>query len=312
MQGSRWSRDRFGFPTTRRESIRLLAGFTLVSLTKRLHAEEPSAAEATARRRFEEVGLTNVGVSRSEHYLALGDAQTDFREEALAIAERLAGSYREYFTGKELPVKFPDRRMTVVALKGRSSYAAFKGEEIPDAEAGHYDIDADRLVIFDSRGPGGLPGSTNQRRINTLTLVHEAIHQLTFDTGLVSRESDVPVALSEGLATFGELWTRDQPRLGQFNRPRLLALKTHDWIPVEEILTDDTLFEKEDAAQSAYSIAWLLTHTLLKTRARQFKVYLDLVRTRKDATHRSADAEKAFGPLERLDRELKKLARNNL
>ncbi len=48
---------------------------------------------------------------------------------------------------------------------------------------------------------GGRNAST---RVNTFTLVHEAIHQLTYNTGLLDRQADVPVAISEGLATFGE------------------------------------------------------------------------------------------------------------
>ena len=66
------------------------------------------------------------------------------------------------------------------------SYAAFKGEPAGDDEGGIYDVEADRLVIFDA-GPGRGAGRTERPcRLNTFTLVHEATHQLTFDTGLLS------------------------------------------------------------------------------------------------------------------------------
>ena len=36
------------------------------------------------------------------------------------------------------------------------------------------------------------------------TLVHEATHQLSFNTGLLNREGDTPLCIVEGLGTYGE------------------------------------------------------------------------------------------------------------
>ena len=86
---------------------------------------------------------------------------------------------------------------------------------------GHYELDTNRLVIFDFRPGGGPPAGANPKRINTFTLIHEATHQLTFNTGLLDRQGDVPVAVSEGLAMYAELGHDGRSVLGMINRPRL-------------------------------------------------------------------------------------------
>src|SRR5207244_4222856 len=40
--------------------------------------------------------------------------------------------------------------------------------------------------------------------INIATIMHEAAHQMSFNTGLLNREGDCPLWLGEGLATYCE------------------------------------------------------------------------------------------------------------
>ena len=62
-------------------------------------------------------------------------------------------------------------------------------------------------------------------RLNLFTLVHEIAHQLSFNTGLFQRTRVPPLCLSEGLATYVELWQPDvKNAIGGVNRPRLQAL----------------------------------------------------------------------------------------
>jgi hypothetical protein len=274
-------------------------------------------AEEVVRRRAAKAGLTGLGTSRTDHYLAIGDAPARFREEALELCEKLLGSYQKYFQNKQFEIKQPARRMTVVVLAGRVSYAAYKGEPVGSEEAGLYEIDTDQLVIFDARGPGGPAGGlqgVDPRSMNTFSLVHEAIHQLTYDTGLLTRGGDVPLAVTEGLATYGELWSKTHPVIGVFNRLRLQVLGQAgtEWIPVAKLLTDDEVFSNVGTVQAAYAEAWLLTHMLMKNRSAKFRAYLGLIRHRTDARHRADDATQALGDLDRLDRDLKKTARNLL
>lgn len=306
-------------------SIRLhrrawLAGSIAVGLLRpsRAWADPPEGdAEAVAAswKRAEEVGLKGLGTTRTEHYVAVGDSPESFRGEALGLCEKLAGSFLSHFRAKGFEITLPARPLTVVALAGRESYGAFKGTPLSEVEGGYYEVLADRLVIFDFRegGPDAPRLPANARRINTFSLVHEAIHQLTFATGMLDRRADVPVALSEGLATYGELWQASSPSIGKVNRPRLAVLSQPGgvvWIEIERLLTDDNLFRKAETEQLAYAEAWLLVSQLLKTKAGTSKLiaYLDRLRGKDDPSTRAEVAREALGDLERLDRDLKKAA----
>jgi hypothetical protein len=267
------------------------------------------------RRRAAKAGLRELGTSRTEHYLGVGDAPKSFREEALHLCERILDSFQTYFQAKGFPVKAPSRRMIVVVLADKRSYVAYKGELALEAEAGFYSIEADELAIFDSRGAAGV-AVDDARWVNTFTLVHEAVHQLTFDTGMLDRAADVPVAVSEGLATYSELWQPRTPKIGQFNRLRVRVLGEPgtEWLPLEKLLTDDRVFADAATVQMAYAESWLLVHQLLRTTggATKLRTYLNILRTRRDAAHRADDAARALGKLSNLDRELKRTARNVL
>ena len=123
----------------------------------------------------------------------------------MRIGRALATAFQKHFRGKGFDVTLPEHRLTVVTLAGPDSYAAFLGEDPGQVVGGHYDLDTNRLVIFDFR-PDAANLAADPERINTLTLIHEATHQLTFNTGLLNRLGDVPLCLSEGLATYGEVW----------------------------------------------------------------------------------------------------------
>lgn len=267
------------------------------------------------RARTAEAGIKNAGVDVSDHFVGVGDAPSAFRIKALKLCESLAATFLQHFKAKGFEVTLPRDRMVVVTLADRESYAAFKGEDVDDSEGGHFDVAGNRLAVFDFlNGRGKAVG--NVRTMNTFTLVHESIHQLTFNTGLLDPQGDVPDAVSEGLATYGELWQLGKPQIGQKNGLRLAQLKNPSsddagWIPVVELLTDDKLFSDGKTEQRAYAEAWLLVYDLMQTKAgaKKLQNYLRALHSRRDTGHRIAVAEEALGDLEKLDNGLKKRVR---
>ena len=152
--------------------------------------------------------------------------------------------------------------------------------------------------------------------MNTFTLVHEATHQLTFNSGLLSRQGDVPVALSEGLATYGEVWRKDRPSLERPNLLRLGVLKKPGrgragWIPLAKLLTNDNLFSDEKTEQLAYAESCLWIYDLLQTAPGVKTLQTYLAASVSGATRAGGweDAEGAFGDLTRVDAGLKSAAR---
>lgn len=290
-----------------------------------LLADEPKPSredEATIKAVEEQArkaGLAGFETTTSEHYLAAGNAPDAFRKRALEICEKLAKDYLSHFQFKNLSVKPPVHRLTVVTLADAASFSAFSGMEAAQGVGGFYDRDSNRLVILDNRAQEG----ANQdlaKQANLVSLVHEATHQLTFNTGLLNRDGDVPVALSEGLATYAETW---QPgsrlsRIGHDNAGRRQGFQfarrqQQAWIPLDQLLQKDDLFTGggggDAALQLAYAEAWTLVFQLLQPiSVARFRAYLRAIRDRKDSTNRLEDAKKAFGNLDDLDRSMRRKA----
>jgi hypothetical protein len=257
--------------------------------------------------------LGDFRTSETEHFAGVGNAPDAYRDAALGICESLGKVYQQVFRDKGFAVELPDRRMTVVTLKDRETYGKFLGEAVGAEVGGHYDVDANRLVIFDFRADGP-DRAANAERVNTFTLVHETMHQLTFNTGLLDRRADVPVAVSEGLAMYGELWqhTNRRATLGIINKGRLHVFLDQaearlTWFPVEELLANDGLFEGDDE-QVAYAESWLLVHYLMKTSTRlpRFRDYLKALAGQGERARRLEVARASLGDLGALDRELKR------
>src|SRR6185312_9785165 len=114
-------------------------------------------------------------------------------------------------------------------------------------------------------------------------------------------------------AMYAEVRSPDgvRAKLGSANHPRLDVLKSAaaqgtPWFTTASLFEDDAIFEQAEHEQLAYAQSWLLVHGLMgPARSKAFAGYLAAIRTRRDAKQRVADATAAFGPLDRLDRELR-------
>ena len=261
-------------------------------------------------------GMDRFDESESPGFRGIGDAPASFREGALKVCEGVAADYRKHFAAKGFSLVEPLGRLIVVVLKGPQSYAAFAGEAVGDSDGGHYDLKDNWLVMFDFRGQGANPKAPIAEVDNTFTLVHETFHLLTFNTGVLDREADVPLLVSEGLATYGETWApRRKGQIGSKNlrRRKGLALAKGEgarWIPLETLLADDKAFGDEaDAStqQLAYAESALFASKMLHDKGwlPKFRDYLKALREANDPTERREIAKAHLGDLARLDREVR-------
>ena len=286
----------------RRDLLRLgvawAAGSRLVRGDDALDAIERKAKAA---------GLPPFRTAETATFRGIGDAPAAFIDESLAVCEALAVDYRKQFARREFPLTEPAGKLQIVVLSSPRAYAAFEKTDDPgEGVGGHYDLAGNYQVTFDSRvgatGPAGLA-----ERVNSFTLVHETIHHLTYNTGVLDRASVVPTAISEGLATFAETWRpRKRGEIGQTNRLRLDARRGARWIPVARLLTEDALFEAPETRDVAYAEAYLLTSWFLKdpARTRRFVAYLDALRKKPAPKEREAVARQHLGDLKQLDGQL--------
>ena len=304
--------------TSRRQFLLATIGGAITAGFAR--AADPGVPASTFDKELEAVqarlaaaGIKGARSSTYEFYEGIGNSSDRHRNDALKICYDLSTVYIKHFQDRRFRVEAPKRKLIVVSLKDRKSYEAFS-ENAPGAEVGgHYDLETNALVVFDFRQDKE-KRATSAQRINTFTLVHESLHQLMYNTGLLSRQSDVPVAISEGLAAYGELWQSSAKRapFGRVNMSRLQVLKDlrsnqKDAPTVESLLTKDDLFGDEDSSQAAYAQSWLLVHYFMRPdHVDKFRAYLIAVNTRTDASHRLEDAKTHLGDLNKLDASLRR------
>ena len=221
---------------------------------------------------FKKAALPVPTVTRTNRFVAVGSARPDFIRQILRMADDTAISYNRYFSQARLPVKFAPDRMLIVVLANAGQYSKLMGENKARNEGGHYDLDENWTVTFDHRGRSKSTRSSLERA-NQVTLLHEVSHQLSFNTGMLNINSDVPMLLSEGLATLAEPAGQTiTPGFGQANGPRLSVLNQlmkrnrRAWIPLRDLLVADNAFDAPDDAtlQMAYSQSWLFWDTVLQ------------------------------------------------
>jgi Protein of unknown function (DUF1570) len=272
-------------------------------------AKEIAQVQAIAKK----AGLEHFSSSQTAHFLGIGDADARFRNRALSICESLASVFVQHFNAKGFKLTLPKERLTVITLQSAESYQAFINDNPGAKVGGHYDLDTNRLVMFDFRPVGNGPGVVNDpTRVNLLTLVHETTHLLCFNTGLLSRESNVPDWVSEGFATYFELWRNKQSRIGEPNVPWLAHLKNtrtegKPWIPITDLFADDKKFD-DDTLELSYAESWLTVHYLMKSQQQtaKFRAYLAGLPSEEAAANRLRYAEKHLGSLEKLEHEVER------
>lgn len=305
--------------TTRRTWLAGVGAASLgLGLTRRLRAIEDleTWTVPSIRRRFDELGLGPCSEAESERFHAVGDAPKSFLESSVALCEGLAQDYLRHFRLKRFDPVEPPGKLVLVGFKEAGSYAAFLEIEPVAVVPGEYLQVGNAVCFYDKRADPGDPRAA--QLMNTLTLCHEATHQLTFNTGLLRRDGDVPLVISEGLAQYGE--TRRPGGRGsigdlnvqRFNVLKPLALADQPSLPLRDLLNDDP-FDSPDQAtvDLAYAQSWLLIYWLLDRpeRTSKFRTYLDAIRPRNDPLNRLLDIETHLGDWAQIDQDLARFAR---
>lgn len=281
-----------------------------------LSPEDTRAVEAV-RARALKVQLGPIEVRWTDHFVGVGDAPPrDYIDQALLRCEAFAKDFLDHFGKIGFKLRYPTQRMVVVAMKDADSYQAYSGEERGAAVGGHYDLGDNQLVVFDFRA-NQAQLAAGAKRINTFTLIHEAAHMLCYNTGLLTNVRDIPDAISEGLATYAEIWTPPRPRehsaIGRVNLPRLNVFLQDDarWISVERLLADDAVFQDEATVDVAYAESWLLVHSLLRRpeSVARFRAYLAGLPGLDSKVDRKEYAASKLGSLNELDAEMRRNGR---
>ena len=274
-------------------------------------APEPPPSPAELGKRLLAELPTGFQILTTKHYVVCFDTSRDYAKWCAAIFERLHDAFGIYWARAGLEVQDPGRPLVVVIYADKPAYEADAARDLGAAAsrvAGYYNLLSNRIVTYDLTGSDLLAASRG-RRPGTVgteilaspaavglvsTLVHEATHQLAFNSGMHRRLAPIPLWVSEGIATYFETPDLKNVRgwrgVGAVNRPRLEHFLRH-YEPgcVAAMIRDDEAFRTPDRAVDCYATAWAVCHHLLQVRKPEFVAYLRGLADKQPLDEDSAD-----------------------
>ena len=233
-------------------------------------------------------------VSGTSHYMVAHPRGQ--RDKWAQRFEDLYNSFVRYFSVRGFKLQTPSFPLIGIVCRNRADfdrYAAAHGVPVSGGIQGFYDLESNRIIVYDMQSPN----SDMDWRRNASTIVHEATHQVAFNTGIHSRFSPPPLWVIEGLATLFEAPGMSDsrsttPRSERVNRQRLRDYKAmisdkHDGRLPAEMTASDRFFRVSPLA--AYAEAWALVFYLVETQPRQFAQYLVKTANREPFSEYSPD-----------------------
>ena len=220
--------------------------------------------------------------------------------------QALLAGYTRYFEVRGWPLRQPDFPLVAIVQPNRNAFNRFVANEagrVPNNVVGSYFPGSNRCVLYQLDNAVGVDWSETEA-----TIVHEAVHQLAFNTGVHERLAENPLWLVEGLATMFEQPAVYDLRVNRSSvESRMLTSKLQQLQPIlrepgalesrlASMIESDRIFQQD--ANDAYAIAWGLTFYLSERMPSEFANYLTLLRKRGfkaySATARRSDFQKSF------------------
>ncbi len=219
----------------------------------------------------------------------------------------LLSGYTRYFELRGWPLRSPDFPLVVIVFPTRDEFMRYcrkQAGQPPSQAVGSYFPKSNRCVLFQISGARGTDWSETEA-----TIVHEAVHQLAYNTGVHERLFENPTWFVEGLATMFEqsavydLGVQRSTISGRMNRSQLRTLQPMLEQPerleanVRSLIRDDQLFATDPRA--AYAVSWAMTFYLAERMPSEYRRFIQLQAQRRFGSYRGAararDFRAAFG-----------------
>lgn len=256
-----------------------------------------------------------------------------------ALLDSVYNSFWLHFSRRNVGLQPPEFPLIAVVFPTRQQFIEHARKDfafVPAGLAGYYNRRSNRIALY-SDAPLTAAGAESPvwlaprlsagwaAHISAIdaaieagareTLIHEATHQLAYNTGLHSRLAETPRWAVEGLAMLFEEDARRDDTGGRnsadrINRPRYIWFMSYRKERRKE-KSLATLLEGDDLFRSApldfYSEAWALSFYLAETRPAEYSRYLRLLASRDPFAEdspatRVAEFQSVFGrDLDRLE-----------
>jgi hypothetical protein len=274
----------------------------------------------------------------TEHFVVCYDTSETYARWNANLYEKMFKGMLRFWKEKGLDLEPPRFPLVALIFRDKADYVEYSKRDFQGGENtfGYYTQTTNRLATFDLTGIEGVlpPGAKIQREDllaeifsrpeaerQIATILHEACHQIAFNTGLQTRLGDYPLWLSEGIATFFESAdTRSSSgwagagRINAYNLQQVrLYFRNRPPDSLASLLTQDERFRKGDTSAAAYGECWGLTFYLIKKKPKEFVAYLKKLRERppgnpSDSKERLDDFLASFGQdLEKLDKDFARM-----
>ncbi|MBX3421229.1 MAG: DUF1570 domain-containing protein [Pirellulaceae bacterium] len=232
----------------------------------------------------------------------IGAPQNQARRWETRFRSLLAG-YQRFFEVRGWPLRAPDFPLVVIVLPTRQEFVRWGSQEvggrvINDNLVGMYVPRTNRCLLYNI----SIGNSPTNWEVTEATIVHEAIHQLAYNTGLHERLFAHPLWFVEGLATLFEVPAVYEVSLGQPSPKDRVHPEKYSHIKhllhdtdalaagLESLIASDQMFQSDP--QIAYALSWALNYYLIE---RLPQKYLELVdRQRQRGFHAYAEGDRQF------------------
>lgn len=258
---------------------------------------------------FKETLPPGFDLHKTKHYLMIHNTNPAYAKWVGELFEQVHRGFYNYWKSQRVRLKEPRFPLIALVFDSKASYLQYAQRDIGDsakAMIGYYNLNTNLMVTFDMTGSDGmLPGGQRANRIRTnqvlakiksqpraertvATIVHEAVHQISYNSGLQIRLADNPRWLSEGLAMYFEspdFSSSSGWSIGKMNFYNLRGfagyIRSRKPGSIVSLIADDSRLLDGKTAQFAYNESWALTYFLMKTKKREFAAYLKELATMK-------------------------------
>lgn len=197
--------------------------------------------------------------------------------------EELYRSFVHYFSVRGMRPAQPAFPLVAVVLPSHEAFIEYVragGNSVPPGVIGFYSPRSNRVLLYDAT-QGDETNALWQQ--NTVTIIHEATHQMAFNTRIHSRLAVPPRWVGEGLAMLFEAPGVCDPQRYRLAADRINADRLNQFREFQQsgrpagtlqrlIQDSDRMFAAAPAA--AYPESWALTYFLSETEPAKYLDYL--------------------------------------
>ena len=243
--------------------------------------------------------LPGFKIHQTKHYVFCYNTSTGYAQWVGGLYERLYGAFYNYWKNRNFELHEPEFPLIGLVFENQESYAQYSRKELGEATKsiiGYYSLQSNQVNMYDLTGVEELriKGDRNSAaRINAIllkpgaertvaTIIHEATHQLAYNSGLEARFADNPFWVSEGIAIYFETpdlqSSKGWKNIGGVNHVNLFnfrkLLRDRPAESLTTLLSDDKRFRDPTTASNAYAEAWALNYFLLRTYKDKYIEYI--------------------------------------